>query len=307
MSDIHLSLKPPVFRSNEEDWLATQAGYLKELTKVAGISGGMGSSLPILCGGDVFDKWNSPAELINFAIRYLPHLYAVPGQHDLPHHNYKDIRKSAYWTLVEAGKIQTLEIQEGHPQTIEGTDQLAIWGYPWGDLVRPCPTPHSLYLDVCISHSYIWTEKTGYPGAPPEQRLKVYKRKLRGYDVALFGDNHCPVSFNLDKSADTVTVFNPGGFMRRTVDQLAHRPRVGILYNDGSVEPYYLDISRDVVNEKQIQSIGKSGRMDALIDVLKNISTGSTDFEAEVKKALNRMNPNEEVRRLVLACLEVGK
>ena len=37
---------------------------------------------PVICAGDIFDKWNSPPELINFAYDNLPEIYAIPGQHD---------------------------------------------------------------------------------------------------------------------------------------------------------------------------------------------------------------------------------
>lgn len=301
VSDIHLSLRPPIYRSKEKDWLGTQAGYLKQLRDLARKCGDGITPVPVICGGDVFDRWNSPPELINFALQHLPKMYAVPGQHDLPHHNYDDIKKSAFWTLVVAGTIIPLELHEGEPRTVEGPYPLALWGYPWGFTIQK-PRPHDMYLDICVSHSFIWTEKTGYPGAPPDQRLKAYKKKLRGYDVALFGDNHKPVSFNLDKSADSVTVFNPGGFMRRNSDQRDHRPRVGILHNDGSVDPHYLDTSNDIVEEGITEVTTPS--VEAMIDALRELSAGSVDFDQEVRKAVGNYQMKSYVRKLILEYLE---
>ena len=94
-ADLHLSLKAPIWRSTEQDWFEAMLRPLVELRTLATLH-----NCPIVYAGDIFDKWNSPPELINFAIEHLPKGHAIPGQHDLPLHNYEDIRKSAYWTLV---------------------------------------------------------------------------------------------------------------------------------------------------------------------------------------------------------------
>ena len=52
------------------------AGYLGQL---AGLAAGHGERttfynghpVPVICAGDIFDRWNAPAELINFALAYL--------------------------------------------------------------------------------------------------------------------------------------------------------------------------------------------------------------------------------------------
>jgi hypothetical protein len=75
---------------------------------VAAATGGLKGRLgnpPIVYVGDIWDHYRQPPEAINWAIRELPKGYAIPGQHDLRHHNYEDIKKTAYWTLMEAGVI----------------------------------------------------------------------------------------------------------------------------------------------------------------------------------------------------------
>ena len=44
---------------------------------------------------NIYTKW---PELINWAIKHLPPMLAVPGQHDLPYHDYKELGRSAYAT-----------------------------------------------------------------------------------------------------------------------------------------------------------------------------------------------------------------
>ena len=80
-SDIHLSLNSPICRGlDRERWFETMAHYLKKLKDIA-----KDHAVPIVCAGDVFDKWNSPPELINFALKHLPEMYAI-----LPNHNLQN-------------------------------------------------------------------------------------------------------------------------------------------------------------------------------------------------------------------------
>src|SRR4051812_12555947 len=63
-SDIHLSHKPPIARSAEPCWYSAMQRQLDELRSVA-----LELDVPIFVAGDIFDRWNPPPELINFAIR----------------------------------------------------------------------------------------------------------------------------------------------------------------------------------------------------------------------------------------------
>ena len=121
-SDLHLSHRPPLARAREPDWYEAMMHPLDELDDLTG------DNLPVICGGDVFDKWNSPPELINFALAELPGtMESVAGQHDLPHHSWPERRKSAYWTLVESGKIKTLDGRW------EGEGKFVRRGFYWGE------------------------------------------------------------------------------------------------------------------------------------------------------------------------------
>ena len=106
-SDLHLSLTKPACRA-DKDWMEVQAHYLKQLEDTAG-------NLPIFCAGDIFDRWNAPPELINFALRNLPDdMLCVPGQHDLPNHRLDEKHRSGYGVLSNAGKIEDLSNKK-HP------------------------------------------------------------------------------------------------------------------------------------------------------------------------------------------------
>lgn len=239
LSDIHLSHRAPVARSEEPDWYAAMARPLKQVRRLSRELGGVA----VVAAGDIFHKWNSPPELINFALRHLPdEMYCVPGQHDLPLHVLEDKDKSAYGVLVRAGKI--IDLNPSKPLEV-GVDGLVLHAFPWNVTITPCPSAFVKQgrINLAVAHAYIWRSKeTGYPGADPEKRVGSYQKALRGYDAAVFGDNHKGFKFVLEHGC---VVFNHGTFYRRTSDEINWKPRVGVLFDDGRVEDYFLATEED--------------------------------------------------------------
>src|SRR5688572_18895632 len=91
-ADLHLTLRPPLCRA-DKNWMLTQRDYLLQIRKLqepAHLKNHLEATakIPVICAGDIFDRWNPPPELVNFALRFLPNgMICVPGQHDLPNHN----------------------------------------------------------------------------------------------------------------------------------------------------------------------------------------------------------------------------
>jgi hypothetical protein len=232
VSDLHLSDRAPSFRSVEKDWFACMERQLGELDRLA-----KSFRAPIVCAGDVFHRWDPTPNLINFALKYLPSMYAVPGQHDLRNHNYSDIQQTAYWTMVETGRI--VNIKPGLPLAVEGA---LLHAFPWGFDVTPCTRTRPIGgLHVAVVHKYVWVKGKGHPGAPDDARLRRLAPSLRGYDAAAFGDNHS----GFLSSAGACAVLNCGGFMRRDATQAAYKPSCGLLRASGVIARHYFDVSLD--------------------------------------------------------------
>jgi hypothetical protein len=250
--------------------------------------------------GDVFDDgWRPsrcPPELVNFALTHLPErVYAVPGQHDLVHHRLADLRKSAFWTLAEAGRLTYL--RPGEPLVV---DQLLLWGFPWGYPVRPCPKPHSLCLNVAVVHAYAWTKRTGFPGAREEKRAKAYFPKLQGYDLAVFGDNHIPFRAG--------SLFNCGALYGKRTDERAYRPSVGLLYADGTVARHYLDVSKDQWAPPAVCDwLEKHPDFARFVGAVNELGEVVADYAAELLRAADADGAPEEVRQLLVNSLGGGK
>lgn len=287
VSDIHLSHKPPVARSLEPSWYDAMARPLDELSSLASTY-----KVPILCSGDIFDKWNSPPELINFALSKIYGWYAIPGQHDLPFHSYEDVKRSAYWTLVQAGRITPVV-----PETPLCIDNMILHAFPWEHKVHPCSNPpHTFGLNIALIHSYIWKKDHCYFGAPKASRVSAWKKRLRGYDVCLFGDNHRGFVFH--------KVLNCGGFMRRKTDEVDYRPSVGLIHSNGTIKRHFLDTSKDVLTITEENKEAEKLDLSEFLHDLAELTDSKLDFKEAVHLWMKTHPISKPTRRLILQALE---
>ena len=299
-ADVHLSHTAPQARAVEPDWYAAMQRPMSQISDLA-----RRYKVPVLCAGDLFHRWNSPAELINFAIRALDVAWiCIRGQHDLPHHNWEDRDKSAYTTVVMANAVRGFtDLEPGEIASIgRGA---AVSGCPWGFEVVPQPIENSRLLRIVLIHAYIWANKaTAYPGAPPTAAVPAWKDRLRGYDVAIFGDNHKP----FEAKAGGCRVYNCGGLMRRHADEIGHRPSVGLIRTDGTITRHYLDCSEDKFTD-EAQRAGELLRgddpgMSDFIAELGDLGPESLDFSAAVRRYIEETRPPQAVARLLLEAIE---
>lgn len=260
----------------------------------------------IIYAGDVFHKWNSPPELINFAIDTLPRGYAIPGQHDLPYHNIEDVHKSAYWTLIKADVLKPLP--HGIGKLV--TDNVIAYGWPWGLPVVPVPDSfkkNDKKIHLAVIHKYIWkNSSTSYPGAPEDEHIKVIGQNLAGYGAAVFGDNHIEFTGRVrhNKGEDT-HVINCGGFYNSKSDEKDRVPIVGLLHSDGSISIREMNTTQDKWEEDSVSVLKDSPELEGLIDLLSTTGNEkSFDFAEVLERQLTRNKPNPLVKKLILKWLE---
>ena len=296
VSDLHLGDKVPVARSAEVDWEQAQIIPLKQLAKYQQRYG-----CPVLIAGDLYDRYNPAPWVVNMALKHLPEqCYAVPGQHDLPHHNYADIRKSAYWTLVAAGKVTHLE--PGRPVEAQSNGRiLRLHGFPFGTALRALTQPHDLAIEVAVVHDYLWSSPdTCYKDAPDIKRLGKRFAEMRGYDVVVFGDNHIP--WVADHKP---MVINCGAFQRRRSDERQHLPMVGLLLANGKVKRKRLDVSQEKWLDNAADAEAVLGGSSAeFVRELEQLGDAALDYADAVKRRLLSGGITTEVREVVLRCLE---
>lgn len=289
VGDVHLSLKPPVARSNEEDWLRAMRRPLKQIQDIQTTNP---QSVIVYCG-DIFDKWNACPEIVNWAIRNLPRGYAIAGNHDLPWHDYNEIKKSAYWTLVESGTLIDLK-----PDEPVGVGKIQLWGWPYSCPVHPPINSNSLCLQIAVIHDYIWMGKFGHHKAPEDKHLDKHKEGLKGYHAAFYGDNH--IGF---RKGNTV---NCGAILKRKMDEVEYVPRIWLLKEDGSIVSHALDCSKDIFlsptnpdNKKEGLELGK------FIDELSSLADAAVDFGEAVRKGVGGIHP--DIKQIILEAMGEGK
>ena len=292
LADIHLTLNAPIWRSAEEDWLAAMKRPLDEVRALQ-----EKHRCPILFAGDLFTRWNSTAELINFAIKNLPsHMYGIPGQHDLPLHNYDDIHKSAYQTLVLADTVKYLH--PGTPTIVEEDikrHKMLIFGYPYGSKIKTIKARTNDFIYIALIHEYVWINGHNYTSAPEESRLgrntaQFVNGRWKGYDVVVYGDNHKGF---IEKPPSKTTFFNCGSLMRTNSDQIKYRPRVGLLRSNGTVKNHYLDTSEDKYLDISKEILGEDSLdMRALLKELEKLDSSDLDFVELVQEYLKRNKIN---------------
>ncbi len=290
ISDLHLSLLQPVCRA-DKDWLAIQAHYLAQVKKIA-------EGLPILCAGDIFDRWNAPPELINFALEHLPDgMICVPGNHDLPLHQIDQIHRSGYGVLKRVGKIKDIAGE------LEIQDKFTIQGFGSGQELFPTEEDPEVFPSIALVHQYCWVEDKKYPDAPEESNISSFRKSLKGYDIAIWGDNHKSFTAEVGKCQ----VLNVGSFIRRKSDEMDYQPSIGIIFDDGTVKRKKLDTSIDVFHDAPETRKEVPLNMREFIAGLESLGEHGLNFREAVENHLRTEEIDKETKEIILRALEEFK
>jgi hypothetical protein len=161
-------------------------------------------------------------------------------------------------------------------------------------------------VSVALIHRYIWKGKHKHPKAASCDALKILKkssnmidRKLFGYDVIVYGDNHKGF---LTKVGETF-VLNCGTLMRRRSPELGHKPQVGLLYESGDVRIEYLDTSQDIYlpvtkelkTTEQIEELD----MELMREELDKLDEEDTDFKHIMRSYLREAKVLKKRRDII--------
>ncbi len=295
-SDIHLSLTSPIWRSNEPDWLEAQYKAVVQVIKKA-----KKYECPILIAGDLFHKWNSPPELVNFAIKTFRKstqaIFVIAGQHDLPHHDYKLIEKSSLFTLELADVIRII-----HPNKYAGFYNSYVEGVPYGFIYDGEDTCED--LEIVMAHQYVYDGSHKYKGAPVESKITkdchINGQDFGGLDVVIFGDNHD--GFIIKRGV--TTIINCGCLIRRRSDEKDYEPQVGIIYEDGSVKSEKLNTDREKFIELKGDATIDGIDLSTFFEQLGSLSELNLEFEELVKRYVESHKVSQIVIDIVRKSLE---
>lgn len=291
-SDWHFREDTPLCRT-DQNFLDTQ---VKKLCEIADIRFNLlkrnnkedtyydDNVLPIICAGDVFDRWKVSPFLLSVAISsFPPAIHAIPGNHDLPGHALSRMNESAYNVLIQADCITD--------HVCDGSEHL-FNGY-WGEMTIA-------NRSVLILHTLV-TEEGGEFGEDVPSAMDVLKafpeENGQDYDLILTGDNH--KSFVV-RSGKRLLV-NPGSLTRQTADQSNHRPCVYLYYADkNEVVPRYISIDETAVSREHLEAQkAKEERISAFVQHLNNDFEISISFEENLKKILQSEKIQSSVKNKI--------
>ena len=260
-----------------------------------------------MIAGDIFDKWKVSPDTVNRAIEMFhgfdENVYAVPGQHDLRHHNYADLKETSYWTLVKAKVITDMKALHAHPIYDSGKS-LIFHPFWWRKEVTPRKTNLPEDFHIAVVHKYIWAANCGYQGAPEEAHLTSYRKALKGYHLAVFGDNHKGFYSTIRYGQSRTWVVNCGGFMHRKSDEKDYEPAHAVMYEDGTVEMVSSGFEAQWV-EDVVKEVKKGQRdVESLLEVLTNLGEQSLDFREAMNRYMEQEGIGQGVRKIVLEAME---
>ena len=288
-SDLHLSHNPPVARSVEPSWYEAMQRPLDEMRDLA-----QTLNVPIICGGDVLDKPIQPPEFISWAIDHIPFMYSIWGQHDTFSHRADQLYRSTYSVLAKIGVIQDL----GHNEYGLHADTVWCYSFPWGVELRPTDLEeYEGCKKLAVVHHYVW-KGTKHPGARDEDQVDSIIQQLSGFDAIVTGDNH---NGFIHKN-----LINCGTFIRRKADERQLKPMIGILHNNGHIEPHYLDCSQDkFLDDDKLASQAEELQTDLseFIQGLRELGVDSLDFRQAVSHKMQELETDQDVRELVMETL----
>ncbi len=287
-SDLHLREDTPICRKDnywEAQW--RKVDWLKALKEK--------HNCPILCSGDIFDNWDISPRLAAQAIRHLPEMVAIPGQHDLPSHNIDLKEKAGIAVLEAAGAVNY--------SCLTGT---LLFSFPFGSKLLEVNSEAIFHKSqmrcVALIHTLVLGPKDkNIPGTTAKEIF----RQMQGYDLIVCGDNH--QSFVIEENGRLLV--SPGSMMRMTADQIDHKPCVYLWYaKTNTVDPVYYPIKTEVVTREHIAVKEKEDeRINNFTQRLQSGKIQGISFEKNVEKYIQKNKIDKLVEQDMFEAIEKGK
>lgn len=215
-SDLHLRDTQP--ECWEDDYMETQTRMLGTVRAMQEHYG-----VPVLSGGDTFDKYRLTPDMEVYAWNNLPNdYYTVAGQHDLKYNTMSNLMSSTLGLFFLSARIGLLGEAamccQGNKLGRENLfiQGLVVAGQHWG-----VPMPVSDW-DILVMHKLTWCSEP-YPGVTEGNAFELLERLPTDKPhLVISGDNH--QDFVIDDGVNCI--INPGSFMIQRASEMEHTPAV---------------------------------------------------------------------------------
>lgn len=293
-ADIHLREDQPICRT--DDYWQAQLTNILHLASEA-----KKYQCPILDAGDLFHRWKASPFLLSTVINVFSgvSIYTVPGNHDLPQHNFDLLEKSSL-AVLQSAKI-THVLNTGSTKPAKGLS-FDLYGFPWGSIPLPIKNEGGR-RGVALLHKLTWHKEKPYPDCK-ESNAETLLKEMKGYDLIVTGDNHS--SFMVESRGRKL--LNPGSMMIMTADQIEYIPKYFLWNaetNDISPREYPGERGDLIVSREHIKSTEKaSKRIDSFVRRLANDKELSLSFEANMERFLSANKVDPSIKQIIHEVME---
>jgi len=295
-ADLHIREDSPVCRT--DNFFEAQTRKLEFISKLQ-----KKYDCPVLCAGDVFDKWKNSPFLLSYAIRNLPdNMIAVAGNHDLASHSMENLHRSSIDVLAAAGKLRLLNDEDDID-----CGSFVVCGFPWGSELEGIDSDfihESGQKTVALMHYLVYQNEPPFPGAEKHGgNAKTILRKMKGFDLIVSGDCHQTCVERVGNRA----LVNSGSLMRTTAAQVDYVPQV-FLWNAATneIEGVNLPCESNVVSREHIEiKKQRDDRIESFVSNLKqNVEVGLS-FSDNISKRIAADNISKPVQKLIYTAMGV--
>ena len=274
----------------DEDWIASQRQDIQAVVDIA--SREKVDEAWVL--GDLFHQPRAATEAVNMVLvglkdfREVCPVYILPGNHDLPYHDYGNLEQSSLGIVLKSfPELRTREEPSG----------LILAAAPFGlDPVDP-------HADVWATHQLVFENAETRPPMAPGKIAQDLLDEAPGVQVVVTGDYHRGYVYT---GADGRRVITPGCLNIQAADMDDYRPRVYIWDTATSqVTPHYLPLnSAAVVTDYLAAEKERDERMDRCLEVATAAASVTLSFTDNLKAAAEEPETAPGVKGIINEVLD---
>ena len=244
--------------------------------------------------GDLFHQPRAATEAVNMVLVGLKDLrevcpvYILPGNHDLPYHDYGNLEQSSLGIVLKSfPELRTREEPRG----------LTLAAAPFG---RDPIDPHA---DVWATHQLTFENDETKPPMAGGKIAQDLLDEAPGVQVVVTGDYHRGYVYT---GADGRRVITPGCLNIQAADMDDYRPRVYIWDTaTDQVDAHYLPInSVAIVTDYLAAEKARDERMDRCLDVATAAASVALSFTDNLKAAAEGPGVSPGVKGIINEILD---
>lgn len=261
-ADWHLRREAPRCRI-DEDWIKTQRETLKGIVSLANKK-----KCPVYCIGDIFDTPKAATEVVLLFIQEMKKVkkgcYILAGNHDLPYHDWANVKQSAVGILMESFPL----IETIYPQA------------------KPFGLDESMEESIAFTHQLVFEDEKS---CPPNVKAKTAQDILDQFPNAKWiftGDMHHSFEFENEGRF----VINPGCTNIQNAGMKGYSPKVAFVDTEKK-KVEWLNLpnnAEDLVDDSYLEEQHeRDERMDAFLERIEDSGSISLSFMDNLHSKMN--------------------